>query len=438
MSSLKLVVSVRYIRFTITMSASPVTKSPAILVNPATVVQGYIRFILEACIPHEDWTTMPDFKREPLNDIMKKAVNPDDIKYYIDKISEHKSDVVAAFTDDSVDDSNNYEALEFLGDKVGAVVFLRYCEMITGIERIDQHLGSRLVIRFLSNSPSYGYIQGNALKNQASLWKLVSYVPDSSINNQELDIAGDVFESLLGLTYNIFSPDTNDTFNVFSYLYTANGLEEPIIEFAKDMENKDARQQLKEILRDRLHIDYDYVLMKSPDNPDSLIAQIVFRDSGFILEEVGGPGALDEFLSGPGSRVEVDAATDKSTAEYFADENAVRWLRENPVFDPYFDISRRRGEQQMQLYAQIGTAIDAYNKNVRTIDPSMQISRYTRTTRYVAGAKNVFVISMYLNNGAQAIVENTSRENAYKDLSATLQSMRNEAIKNKTKKVGPI
>lgn len=392
---------------------------------------GYLRFLLQACIPHDEWVTIPDFKRDTVTKIIDMAVDKKEMKAFCDGILTHSDDIMAAFSDDSVDSDNNFEALEFLGDKVGSVVFIRYVEELANIPRLDQGLGTYLVSRFLSNKASSGFIQGHVLKHQKELWNLVSYIPDAEKKNQELDIAGDVFESVVGLTYSIFAPDTTNAFNVLSFMYNEYGVDKDILKYIDEGQYQDYATLLKEILRDRLQIQYDFDISKSPDGADKNIVQLVFRDSGFIVEEPGGQAAVDALLDGPGGHIELENDENLEFAQYMAAQNAYEWLQKNPVFANFMHISEERGQETRNLYEHIAKSIKAYNRNIAPINPRMMVSRYTRVPMKIKKGKSVFVITLYLDNGSTVTIENTSRRAAYDELLQTLQSLREQAINKK-------
>jgi len=98
----------------------------------------------------------------------------------------------SAFTDKSVDRQQNFESLEFLGDRLLNGVFSSY--LIRRFNRlISQHAGTQYLNRYMERNHQ------SAATDQLGLMSLLRYNPSMYQTEDEMiKLRGDVFESLIG------------------------------------------------------------------------------------------------------------------------------------------------------------------------------------------------------------------------------------------------
>lgn len=243
---------------------------------------------------------------------------------------------VKAFTHRSVDPQNNYEKLEFYGDKVLNATFAQYLRRRIGDE-LDQEKGTLLLNQYMSKKK-----QAELARN-LGLPELVRFdpeVPDININIQE-----DVFESFAGALNNLIDDRVQPglgyifVFNILPALYD----DVPIV--LSEVE-KDKKTLLKEIYEKMGWGDPTYVVEPS-DNPKLGPTKVTVRSpTGDVLGVGYGPEKDAPFAAAKG-------ATDKLAEQGITWESATRQKEERSrIRNPEYAKQERRMEEAIKLLNQ--------------------------------------------------------------------------------------
>lgn len=199
------------------------------------------------------WVNDLELLRQKIYSIVARVVDPKHLNALFDETAVLNY-WVKCFTHKSVDANNNYESLEFYGDKALNYAFATYIR-----RRFDDHLDQEKATLVLNK---YMSKQNQAkLAVQLGLDQLVRFDPDSGLN---INVQEDVFESFFGCLNNLVDDRIGEG---LGNIYCRNLITEIFndIDIALEEVQKDSKTKLKELYEKMGWGEPQYVTVNSED-----------------------------------------------------------------------------------------------------------------------------------------------------------------------------
>lgn len=289
-------------------------------------------------ISQPDWVNDHSILQKKIYEILVKLLG-DFVVGYTNQLLDNEAMEnywVKAFTHRSVDPQNNYEKLEFYGDKVLNAAFAQYLRRRIGDE-LDQEKGTLLLNQYMSKKK-----QAELARN-LGLPELVRFDPE--VPEVNIDIQEDVFESFAGALNNLIDDRVSPG---LGYIFVFNMLPElyndvPIV--LSEVE-KDKKTLLKEIYEKMGWGDPTYVIEPS-DNPKLGPTKVTVRSpTGDVLGVGYGPEKDAPFAA-------AKAASDKLASEGITWESATLQKEERSrIRNPEYAKQERRMQEAIKLLNQ--------------------------------------------------------------------------------------
>jgi len=228
-----------------------------------------------------------------------------------------------AFTHKSVDATNNYEKLEFYGDKVLSYAFSSYIR-----QRFQNTLNQEQATLLLNQYMSKRY-QPELARN-LGLVELVRYNPE--IPGVNVKVQEDIFESFFGA----FSTITDDAIQPgLGYIYCFNLISDIFNEIEINPEaQKDPKSQLKEIFEGLKWGEPNYITIHS-DDPSRGETKVEIRSiTGEVIGVGYGSKKIAEFKAAENALNKL--VSEGITAESVEKEKTRRARAQNPEFEKQY------------------------------------------------------------------------------------------------------
>lgn len=332
-------------------------------------------------ISQPQWVAnLPSLQKSIYSIIAKADVDPTHINPLLNE--EALSNYwVPAFTHSSVDATNNYEKLEFYGDKVLNYAFASYIRQRFE-NKLDQEKATLLLNRYMSKK-----FQAE-LSRKLGLIELVRHDPDAP--NVGIDIQEDIFESFFGA----FTTLADDKIQPgLGYIYSFNLLSDIFNNIAIELSEvqKDPITQLKELF-EKLQW----------GKPISQISPSDDLSKGEIKVEV---------RSITGETIGVGYGSQKA-AEFQSAENALGYLSQRGITLQYAEeekLKRTRGQNVEfdRQYKRVEAAVAKLNEQA-TAGGIVRIERFKITNvesrRVRGGSRYTFAIDIAYDSGQGRLV----------------------------------